>query len=246
MNAKEVAKLTGISVRTLHHYDSIGLLCPKRNLENGYRTYSEEDLDRLQQILFFRACGFPLSKIHIMLDTPSFQRKEAFALQKKYLLHEKRRIETMLDTINKSIQSMEGEITMSITEKFNGFDFKTNPYEEEARKLWGDTAVDQSNTYMKSLTEKEVLSITQEMDQLFQKLAVVSTEDPASAIAQTAIHEMYTYFNNNLGYQYTPQAFAGVGQLYITDERFTKAMEQYGIGLAQFLAQAMEIYAESL
>lgn len=245
MNTKEVAKLTGISVRTLHHYDQIGLLCPDRKKENGYREYSEADLEKLQQILFFRECGFPLAKIQKLLHNPSFNREEAFQLQKKYLLHEKKRIETMLDTLNKSIKSMKGEITMSMKEKFGGFDMTNNPYEEEARRLWGNEAVDKSNAYISSLSEKERVSVAQGMDNLFSELAAIRNENPASDIAQKAMEKMYSYFNKNFGYQYTPEAFAGVGQMYITDARFTKNIDKYGAGLSNFLAEAMRIYAES-
>ena len=135
MNTNEVASLTGVRVRTLHHYDKIGLLCPSRNPENGYREYDERDLDRLQQILFFKECGFPLASIQRLLGSPSFDREKAVALQKKYLLHEKKRIDAMLNTLNKTIQSMKGEITMTPKEKFGGFDLSHNPYEEEARSL---------------------------------------------------------------------------------------------------------------
>lgn len=96
MNAKEVAKITGVSVRTLHHYDTISILSPSRNPENGYREYSGDDMDRLQQILFFKECGFSLAQIKGLLNSPSFDREKAFDLQKKFLLHEKRRIELSL------------------------------------------------------------------------------------------------------------------------------------------------------
>ena len=88
MNTNEVAGLTGLSVRTLHHYDAIGLLCPQRNPENGYREYSEENLDCLQQILFFRECGFPLSVIRELMENPEFDREQAFQVQKAYLVHD--------------------------------------------------------------------------------------------------------------------------------------------------------------
>ncbi len=245
MNAKEVAKLTGISVRTLHHYDDIGLLCPKRNKENGYRNYSEEDMDRLQQILFFRECGFPLSQIQRMLSSTSYNREDAFLLQKKYLMHEKKRIEAMLHTLNKSMKLMKGEITMSVYEKFKGFDMNNNPYEKEARRLWGDETVDKSNAYIESLNEDEKKSISQGMDDLFSELAAIRNENPASDISQRAMEKMYGYFNKNFGGQYTPQAFAGVGKLYITDVRFTENIDRYGTGLSEFLAEAMRIYADN-
>lgn len=245
MNTKEVAKLTGISVRTLHHYDAIGLLRPDRNKENGYRKYSEEDMDRLQQILFFRKCGFPLDKIQKLLNNPSFNREEAFQVQKKYLLYEKKRIETMLDTLERSMKSMKGEITMSLNEKFGGFDMDNNPYEEEARRLWGDEAIDKSNAHISSMTATEKESIAKGMDDLFTELSTIRTENPNSDTAQKAMEKMYQHFNKNFGYQYTLEAFAGVGQLYITDKRFTENIDKYGEGLSEFLAEAMKIYVES-
>lgn len=244
MNAKEVAKLTGISVRTLHHYDDIGLLCPKRNEENGYRKYSEEDMDRLQQILFFRECGFPLAKIQKMLTSSTFDREEAFELQKKYLMHEKQRIETMLDTLNKSMKLIKGEITMNIQEKFNGFDMNNDPYEEEARRLYGDEVIDKSKAHAASLNRAGESSVLQGLNELFTELAAIRNENTDSIITQKAMEKMYQYFNKSFGYEYTPQAFAGVGQLYITDARFTENIEQYGKGLSRFLAEAMKIYAE--
>lgn len=134
MLAHEVAGLSGVSVRTLHHYDSIGLLRPSRRTENGYRDYSDHDLDRLQQILLFRACGFPLEQIRTLLGSPSFDREQAFLLQRKILTHEKERINAMLCTLEKSMRSMKGELEMSSTEKFGGFDFSKNPYEDETRR----------------------------------------------------------------------------------------------------------------
>lgn len=244
MNAKDVAGLAGISVRTLHHYDQIGLLRPSRNHENGYREYTDSDLDLLQQILFFRECGFPLAKIQSLLQNPAFHREEAFQLQRKYLLHEKERIETMLNTLDRTMKSMKGEIIMSSKEKFGGFDMNHNPYEEEARKLWGDEPVNRSNAFIQSLSEKEKESVAKGMDDLFSSLAALRDEDPASDLAQKAMDRMFQHFNQNFGHAYTPEAFAGVGQLYVADERFTQNIDRYGQGLSKFLAEAMAIYAQ--
>lgn len=244
MNTKEVSELTGISVRTLHHYDEIKLLCPKRNDENGYREYSEQDFDKLQQILFFKECGFTLNKIQELLSNPNFDIQKAFQIQEKYLLHEKKRIETMLETLTKSVKHFKGEIVMEQKEKFNGFDMKNNPYEKEARELWGDKAVDESKNYINSLTKDEQDNIAAGMDNMFTNLAKIRGENPNSEIVQKSIHEMYNFFNNNTGHHYSLESFKGVGQLYILDERFTKNINKYGEGLAEFLAEAMRIYAE--
>lgn len=245
MNTNEVANLTGISVRTLHHYDQIKLLSPDRNPANGYRVYSEEDLDQLQQILFFKACGFSLATIRQMLNSPVYDRKKAFELQRNYLLHEKKRIDRMLSTLSRTIRSTKGETEMTQKEKFDGFDMSHNPYEEEARRLWGDKAVDESNARVAAMSETEQKKIAQEMDNLFHSLAAVRSEKPNSESAQKAMEKMYQHFNQNFGNHYTPELFAGVGKLYVTDERFTKNVDKYGEGLSVFLAEAMQIYAEN-
>lgn len=244
MNTNEVACLTGVSVRTLHHYDKIGLLCPCRNPDNGYRDYSEQDLDLLQQILFFKECGFPLAKIQSLISSPSFDLEEAFAFQKKYLLHEKKRIEAMLNTLEKSIKSSKGETIMTQKEKFNGFDLSHNPYEEEARRRWGDDAVNQSKSHFEAMSADERRGIAKGMDDLFIELASIRTEAPDSEKAQKAIDKMYRHFNQNFGYHYTLEAFAGLGQMYVCDSRFTENIDQYGEGLSLFLSEAMLIYAQ--
>lgn len=245
MNTNEVAVLTGVSVRTLHHYDKIGLLCPDRNPENDYREYSEHDLDLLQQILFFKACGFTLAETKRMISSPDFNQKEAFRLQKKYLLHEKKRINIMLDTLEKTMRSWKGEEAMTQKEKFAGFIMGDNPYEEEARRLWGDKAIDESNAKISSMSPQEQKQVVEGMEELFRELGKIRFEQPDSKIAQDAMDHMYQFFNKNFGYQYSLEAFAGLGQLYVADERFLKNIDQYGEGLSVFLSQAMKIYGNS-
>ena len=245
MTAKEVSAITGVSVRTLHYYDQIKLLCPARNRDNDYRTYSHSDLDLLQQILFFKECGFSLSHIQKLVSDPQFNQMQAFNMQKKYLLHEKKRIDSMLDTLEKTIQSMKGKNTMTLEEKFSGFHFDENPYEEEARKLYGDKAIDKSSSHIKALAPEKKKDLETAMNQMFQNLASLKSLDPACEEVQQAMAKMYHQFNSSFGYHYTPQAFAGVGQMYIADERFTKNVDSFGEGLSQFLAASMSIYAKN-
>lgn len=245
MNTNEVALLTGVSVRTLHHYDKIGLLNPNRNPDNGYREYSDADLDLLQQILFFKACGFSLAEIKKLLSSPNFNREKAFMVQKKYLLHEKKRIDAMLDTLEKTIKSWKGEQNMTQKEKFGGFDMTHNPYEEEARRLWGDEAVDASHARIGSLSSDEQKEIADGLEGLFQELALIRYESPDSHVAQNAMEKMYHYFNKNFGYEYSLEAFAGLGKLYVEDQRFTKNIDKYGEGLSAFLYEAMNQYVQN-
>ena len=244
MTVHEVSELTGVSVRTLHHYDAISLLSPRRNRENGYREYDDGDLDQLQQILLFKECGFPLAKIKELLNRPDFDRAKAFALQRNYLLYEQNRISTMLKTLEHSLKHLEGDLIMSQKDKFIGFDLTSNPYEAEARRLWGDEAVDKSNAHIASLSQGEQASIASGMDTLFLGLAALIHEAPDAPVVQTAMKNMYDYFNKNFGHQYSLEAFAGLGELYISDQRFTENIDRYAGGLSLFLSKAMRIYAE--
>lgn len=241
MNAKDVSAMTGVSVRTLHHYDQIGLLCPQRNDYNRYREYSEANLDKLQQILFFKECGFSLKKIKSLLDNPAFDKRQVFAIQEKYLMHEKKRIELMLDTLHKTIKAEKGELIMSQKDKFNGFDLNQNPYEAEARERWGDEAVAHINT----LSKEEKSEISGVMGDIFTEFAQLRYEQPESKIVQTAIEKLYHYLNKNFEYHYSMEAFAGLGRMYVEDERFTKNIDRFGDGLSKFLAESMEHYVKT-
>ena len=243
MKVKEVAELAGISVRTLHHYDEIGLLVPSVRTESGYRMYSDDDLATLQQILFFRELGFPLKKIKAIITSPSFDRKEALELHRNMLLEKRRRIDRMIATLDKTIQHMKGDIEMTIEEKFAGFDFSRNPYEREARERWGDEAVDQANAKIGNMSKQELAAFSEAMHATFRKLAELRHGSPESAEAQAVIKEWYDLLNR-IG-TYSLEAFKGLGQLYVDDERFTKTIDAYGEGLAVFMRDAMAAYADN-
>ncbi|UBR28517.1 MerR family transcriptional regulator [Bacillus sp. SD-4] len=207
MKVKEVANLVGISVRTLHHYDEIGLLIPDETTESGYRLYSNENLETLQ-------------------------------LHKKMLLEKRARLDKVIATIDKTIQHTKGEIEMTNKEKFEGFDFSHNPYEEEARERWGDRAVDKANEYAKGMSKEK----QEEFNAIYRNLAVLRHGAPDSKEAQEAIKVWYDYLQNFS--HYSLDAFKGLGQMYVADERFTKNIDKFGEGLAQFMCDAMEIYAD--
>lgn len=239
MKVKEVSKLTGVSVRTLHHYDDIGLLTPDAITEAGYRLYSDENLSTLQQILFFRELGFPLKKIKELLDSPSFDRQKAFEMQRKMLIEKRTQLDDMIKTIEKTIQHGKGAYQMTNEEKFKGFDFNQNPYEQEARERWGDKAVGKSNKKVAQFGPE----YGEEMNRIYFKLAELRHLSPESDEAQEAIGEWFAFLNK-MG-DYSLEMFEGLGQMYVTDERFTKNIDQFGEGLAAFMCNAMAAYAEN-
>lgn len=243
MKVKEVADLVGISVRTLHHYDEIGLLSPDQITEAGYRLYSSDNLEMLQQILFFKELDFPLKKIKEIITDPAFNRKEALELHREMLVEKRKRLDTMITTLNKTIKHMEGELYMSNEEKFEGFNFGSNPYEEEARKRYGDKAVNESKEKLGKMSPFEQKGFRDDMNSLYRKLAEMRHESPESEESQAAIEEWYDLLNK-MG-SYSLEAFRGLGQLYVDDERFTKNIDQFGDGLAMFMCKAMAVYADN-
>ena len=239
MKVKEIADLVGISVRTLHHYDAIGLLTPEQTTHAGYRIYSNKDLETLQQILFFRELGFPLKKIKEIIHSPSFDQQEALEIQHKMLLEKRYRLDKMIKTIEKTILHSKGEVQMSNQEKFEGFDFSHNPYAQEAREIWGDAAVDEANEQTKQMNSQD----EEKFNDIYRRLAAVRTLAPDSKEAQKEIHEWYLLLNT-IG-TYSLDSFKGLGQMYVDDERFTNNIDTFGEGLATFMRDAMAFYADN-
>ncbi|GAE93968.1 transcriptional regulator [Gracilibacillus boraciitolerans JCM 21714] len=235
MKIKEVAELSGVSTRTLHHYDKIGLLSPKKATESGYRIYTDQDVSTLQQILFFRALDFPLKKIKEIMSSSNYNQLEALEIQQRLLLDKRKKLNVMLETIEKTIQSEKGDYHMSNEAKFNGFDFSQNPYEQEAREKWGgDKKVDEATQNITNSTEK----MQDDMNQIYRDLAEIRHLDPSSDQAQAEIKKWYDFLNKHIT-TYSLQAFQGLGMMYVQDQRFTKNIDQFGKGLAQFMSDAM-------
>jgi MerR family transcriptional regulator, multidrug-efflux activator len=137
---KQVAEISGVSIRTLHHYDQIGLLRPAETAESGYRLYSEDDLDRLQEILFFKELDFGLSEIRAIMASPAYKRDEALAAQKDLLRLKVKRLRRLIDTIDKTIENDERGTKMEEKELFGGLDDATmREYKREAQERWGET-----------------------------------------------------------------------------------------------------------
>ncbi|MDQ0208821.1 MerR family transcriptional regulator [Alkalicoccobacillus murimartini] len=238
LKIKEVANLVGISVRTLHHYDEIGLLSPDEVTESGYRLYSQNNIDDLQHILFYRELDVPLKKIKEIMSRPDFDQVEALQRHQQMLEERRNQIDQMIVTIERTLRFKKGEIQMSNKEKFKGFDFTGwNEHEDEARKHWGDEVVDDAAANVKG-KEKE---LGDEMNRIYRELATVRQVDPGSKKAQELIGEWYRFLNQ-IG-TYSLDAFSGLGDMYVADERFTQNIDQFGDGLAIFMRDAMKEYA---
>lgn len=246
---KEVAELVGVSVRTLHHYDQIGLLIPKSTTQAGYRLYTDKDLERLQQILFFKEIGFHLQEIKQILDSPGFDRKQALQAHKELLIEKRKRLEEIIRTVEKTISSIEGGKEMDKKEMFDGFDMSIieeykEKYAEEARQKYGKETVDECEQKTSGYTESDWARIMAKSDEIYQKLAASMDKGPADPRVQEAVAEWRQHITDHF-YHCTLEIFRGLGDLYVDDERFTASIDKYKAGLAKFMREAMHIYCDN-
>ena len=243
-----LAKLAGVSVRTLHWYDEIGLLHPCRVSDAGYRLYSTAEVDALQSILFYRALGVPLKSIAALRCATVQSRAAALAAHRDALLRERQRIDALLSTLDKTILAEKGEITMTDKEKFEGFKQKLvaeneQTYGAEVRTKYGDAAADAANAKMMHLTQEQydaMQALAAEINTALAK-AVTAGESPCGVEGQriAALHKDWLAYTWT---KYTKQAHAGLAQMYVADERFTAYYDSEVPGCAQFLCDAIAAF----
>lgn len=238
---KEVARLTGVSARTLRHYDTIGLLKATRNPENDYRLYSQKDLERLQLILFFRELQFPLKDIPVIIDAPDFDRNRALEQQAELLTLKKRHLENLITLARGA--SYIGVKHM----KLNKTDYeKLDDYAAQAKAMWGQTPAYQEYLEKSKGRSKEHESLLgNEMMDIFVRMGEIRTADPASAEAQALIKELQTFITQHF-YTCTPQILRGLGQMYAGGGSFTENIDAAGgKGTAEFAHKAIEVYCQN-
>lgn len=238
---KEVAEITGVSVRTLHHYDQIGLLVPQKG-ENLYRLYSDEDIDRLQTILFYKVLGFSLKEIQDLLIQDSQDRIKSLLKQEALLKEQKEHLEVLLETIDKTIKSVKGEESMTHQEKFQGFSQEYfGMYEEEAVQAYGKDAVANAKT---NIFDNPQMAAA--WGNVFKELSLAKKEGVAvdHVRVQEQVALLYDYINEYV-FDCNLDAFAIIGQTYVADERFANNIDQQaGEGTAKYASQAIAAFVE--
>ena len=236
----QVSKLTGVSVRTLHHYDSIGLLRPTQITEAGYRLYDDVALRRLQSILLFRELEFPLQEIKRILDSPDFDAAEALEDQIKLLELKRQHLDDLL-TYARQIQKT-GVIPMN----FKPFDTaKIDAYAEEAKSKWGQTGAYQE--FQQKTTGQSKEQQKQSGDALmavFAEFAAVRHLSPDTPEVQAMVAKIQSFITDHY-YTCTKPILAGLGRMYVTDDRFRQNIDRAGgEGTAEFVSRAIEIYCK--
>jgi DNA-binding transcriptional MerR regulator len=246
---KQMAKLSGVSVRALHHYDAIGLLKPRVVGANGYRYYDRQDLLRLQQILFHRALETPLKDIQAALDDPMFDLAAALRAQRERLAAQAERYVQLVSVVDRTLADLEGDETMDDKMLFEGFDPKKQA-EHEAWLIdrYGDEAaqrIAEAKAGMKTWGKQDWSHFQEEAKAIEHDLAKALKQglpvdsDPVTAI----MRRHWAWVGRSWNREPTPDAFAGLGHLYQENPEFTARYEAIAPGLTEYLAEAMRVFA---
>lgn len=240
----QVAEMAGVSVRTLHHYDQIGLLKPAARTAAGYRLYRQDDLLCLQQILLFRELDVPLETIRSILDEPGFDPVEALEAHRRTLEGQAARLARLLQTIDKTIQRIKGD-TMALTDEelYEGLP-KEQPerWRREARALYGDDVVERSEQRARKMSKEEWNALKEEGDVVTRGLAGLMDRDPGDAKVQAFVARHYAWLEHF--WHADADAYRGLGRLYVENDEFRAFYERYRPGLADFMQAAMNYYAD--
>ena len=236
----ELAELTGVTVRTLHHYDHLGLLVPSQRSGKGYRRYSGDDLLRLQQILVCREFGMPLEKIRQMLDAPDYDRLEALIEQRRRVERRIQQATAILKSLDAAIRTLQGEKEMAPEELFEGFD--PEEHTAEAEKRWGQTEAYKESARRTSQYGKDDWKRIQseEKEQLNLMVSLMADGTAPSDSAATHIAEQLRLQIDRYFYPCSREMHAKLAEMYVADPKFTAHYEKHGKGLAAFLAAAIE------
>ncbi len=244
---QQLAKMAGVSVRTLHHYDQIGLLKPSSRSRAKYRYYTERELFRLQQILFFKELEVPLAEIAKILDDPSFDPVVALKTHRRLIEERIQRLTTLLATVDKTIRELKGEKKMkSHEELYKGFSPEEKEqfasYSEEARKKYDTKMVDDVNARVSKWPKEKWDAVRKEWDDVVHQLATLKDKPVSDPVVQALVARHHANLEN---FFHAPAAmYKGLGNLYVEDPRFRKNFDAHGDGVADFLKEAIEYYCQ--
>jgi DNA-binding transcriptional MerR regulator len=242
---KDAARLAGVSVRTLHHYDSIGLLVPSARTGAGYRLYTDDDLLRLQQILIGRALGLSLEEIRRSLDDPKFDRKTALLDQKKRLRERARETEAMIRAIDVALAALDGSRkgALKMEDLFEGFN--PSEYEDEARTRWGTSdAFADAEKRTRRYSPDDWKAIKAEQAAIYEAAhAALKAGHNPSDTAVMDIAERHRLSIDRWFYRCSHRMHHGLASMYESDDRFRQSIDRHGEGLTSFLADAIRANA---
>jgi DNA-binding transcriptional MerR regulator len=238
----DVSRMAHVSVRTLHHYDAIGLVKPSSRTEAGYRLYTQRDLERLQQVLFHRELGFSLEDIARVLADPAFDRRRALMTQRGVLVMRARQAHALVDLIDKTIAALDRGEPMSQEDIFNGFD--PSQYEEEAQERWGGTAeYAESLKRTRRYTKEDWKTIGAEAAAITEAFAAAMDAGGPTATRAMDVAERHRQHISRWFYTCSFAIHVGLGDMYVADPRFAANYEPVRAGLSQYIADAIRANA---
>jgi DNA-binding transcriptional MerR regulator len=239
---KQLAVAAGVSRRTLHFYDQIGLLKPEAYGENGYRYYGEAALLRLQQILFFKELDFSLTEIKVTIDRPGFDTLEALRTHRETLQERAGRLARLIETVDRTIMHLKGELTMTEREFYQGFsEEKQREYEEEIRRRYGDKELKQSQQRWGGYSAQQKQAIQDDFQRIVTGLRDRMALGYDAPEVQALVGQLHAWVGNF--YDCTLDIFEGLGHGYNQDPEFRKMYEtNYGPGVSEFLERAIASY----
>lgn len=243
LTVSQAAEVAHVTVRTLHHYDEIGLLVPSGRAPNGYRLYGDEDLARLQQILLFRQLGFGLEAIGQLVDATMYERRRALEAQRELLLEQRDRTSAIIRGVDAAIQALENGITMDKSKMFDGFDdFDPTKYEEEAEARWGQSdAYKESMKRTRSYSKDQWAEIKSEGDGIFERMAALMASGvEADSEGAMDLAEEHRGHIDRWFYPCSYAMHASLSTMYTADPRFAAFFEKRGEGLAEYVRLAIE------
>lgn len=242
LTISEAARKCGISVRTLHYYDAIGLVKPSETGENGYRYYDQESLSVLQQVLFYRELEFSLKEISNLLKKPDYDKQQALCNHRELLLLKREHLDELLCLVDETIK---GETMSKRRTTKEDIEKAKQEYAREARERYGDTkAYQESEKRYTTYSDDDKARMGAEMDEIFEGFASMVNQNPGKDEAQRLVKEWQDYISRYF-YPCTKEILAGLGKMYVADERFTKNLDKYGEGTARFMSDAIRIYCSS-
>ncbi|MGX5817366.1 MerR family transcriptional regulator [Chitinophaga lutea] len=248
-SVKKLAKLAGVSVRTLHLYDQMGLLRPSVRTEARYRLYGEKELLRLQQILFYRELDFPLKDILAILDDPAFDVAQALEGHRKALLAKKDRIDTLVGTIDKTLVTLKNKHMLHAEDLYEGIpDDKRDAWRAEAMAKWGKDTVLNAEATLRAIGREEMETLKQELNEISEKVTLLMHTDPASAPVQQLIARRYDIILQLSGGKIEMgklEYFRKLSELYVQDNRYTPVNGIPSMELALFLQAATAEYLKT-
>ena len=237
----ELAKLTGVTVRTLHHYDELGLVRPSQRSDAGYRLYAQADVLRLQQVLLLRELGLPLGEIASVIDDPDYRRADALRRHREVLIGKRVQLDAMVAAIDAALRLEEGTAMQpdDVKKMFEGFD--PAAYEEEAKQKWGETeAYQESQRRTKRYGKAEWEAIQRESAAIYERFAELMREGAAADDARVrGVVEAHRAHIDRWFYPVSRAMHVGLAEMYVADPRFTANIDKVAPGLAAFVRDAI-------